>query len=513
MTSARLRGIICLAILLVLVFASSNAAIGSPSQSVQVDGVDTPVQLPVFIPPVKEIEQPEPTVQELRIRAEAGDVNAMVAYGDTLQPPRDFSWDLKAAEGGNPKAMMIVANSAATGATGHGKDLALSAAWLNKALQVGRQALIQKDIKVLSLLLEGNEYHGNDETNVLDAPTKTQYALTIGRAGGFEIEDIFKLVEEPFPGTPEKIKLLQNCSSDGHPWCTHRLANDYLNGDDGLIEDRALGIKLLTKLAQAGYYYFDDEKLSQAERIQLWKTAAEHGDILPAISLACAYRDGDGVPKSPAVAAALLQSLIQRPDIVGLPKGMAIAYLADMYADGKSFPVSDSLFLRVINSASSMDTASRKEVRDWLVYGEGGFLAGDYFKVTDATRLFVLKSIAEGTPPFNDLNDAESYDHQYRCALLLGDLYSSGQKMKQSYADAMTWYQKAEQIATSPTMDESNYDGAAAIKVGMLYEKGLGVPQDSSTAMSWYQKAVDELDKSLGVTVSNDAITQFGPAI
>ena len=78
----RWKDIICLTIPLMLAFASSDAATASPFQTgqrVYVDGQDMPVELPVVFPPVKKIvpKPPKPTEQELRTRAETGDVDAM----------------------------------------------------------------------------------------------------------------------------------------------------------------------------------------------------------------------------------------------------------------------------------------------------------------------------------------------------------------------------------------------------------------------------------------------------
>jgi TPR repeat protein len=487
MTLVRLKGVICLAIPLMLAFASGDAAVASPAQSgqtVHVDGLDKPVELPVVFPPVKKFAPtPKPTEQELRTRAETGNVDAMEAYADFLPTPSDFPWFLKAAEGGSPTAMLIVADRAKRGQTGYGIDLALSDKWLNKPLQMGRQALTRKDAKMLRLILKAYAQYGD-----LDAATKTQYALVVGRAGGFEIEDGFHQVILAFPDTPEKIQLLQKCSNDGHPWCTSRLANDYLNGDDGLIIDRVVGVKLLTKVAQAGYD-FDSDKLLQAQKIELWNAAIEHGAIDCALDLADAYRDGNGVPKSAPIAAALLETLIHRPDLDGEIKGAAIWTLARMYLDGRSFPVNEQLFLRELNLTGSYVGVGRHAVL-CLMICDGGLLSGnDTLNVTEQTRLLLLKSAVESSPPFNDVNDPNTWYYRYNSALILGDLYSSGQKVKQSYADAMTWYQKAEQIAVDPSAGD--YWGDAAIKIGKLYEEGLGVPKNLSTAMSWYQKAGD----------------------
>jgi TPR repeat protein len=395
--------------------------------------------------------------------------------------------------------MMIVANRAKNGDTGHGKDLALSEKWLNKALQIGGQALSRKDIRELKLLLDGDQYGGNGGNSLLGAPTKAQYALAIGRAGGFEIEEIFVAsgingpVIDAVPNTPEKIQLLQKCSNDGHPWCKRRLANDYLDGSDGVIVDHALGVKLLTQVAQAGYapsagFGWFSPSLSQAEKIQLSRTAIEHGALDYVRYLVDAYRNGDGVPKSVPIAAALLQTMIQRSDIDGRTKEGAIWDLATMYVDGKSFPVSDQRFLSLLNSASSLDLRSRQDFKMCLLICGEGLLRDDTLNLAESTRLLLLKNVVESNPPFDG---AVSTDDQYQSALRLGDLYSSGQKMKQSYTDAMTWYQKAEQIATGPVDNSFTYDGVAALKIGKLYEQGLGVPKDNNTANSWYQKAAD----------------------
>ena len=509
MTLVRLTSITCLGILLTLAFASGDAVAANPAQSVQtvyVDGLDKPVELPVIFPPVKKIPR-EPTEQELRTRAETGNIDAIEVYAHFLSSPSDFPWFLKAAEGGSPTATIIVANRAREGLAGYRIDQALSDKWSESAREIERQAFSRKDAKVLRAVLKEYAFSSG-----LEVATKAQYALVVGRAGGFEIEDGFDAVIAAFPDTPERVQLLQQCSNNGHPWCTSRLAYDHLKGNHGMVIDHALGVQLLTKVAQAGYQLGGDpmlakdnfDTLSQIEQIQLMKTAIEHGAIDYAVSLAYAYRDGNGVQKSAPIAAALLQTFVQRPDAAyGSMKGNAIYGLASMYVDGKSLPVNERLFLQTFNLASSLDKSGREAVVEFLMIDGDGLLRNDTLNITGSTRLLLLKSAAEKSQPFND----EEIDFQYESALRLGDLYSSGQKVKQSYADAMTWYQKAEQIATrstenhfvydsgfvSGTTGGFNYDGGAAIKIGILYEKGLGVAKDSSTAMSWYQKAADDL--------------------
>jgi TPR repeat protein len=64
----------------------------------------------------------------------------------------------------------------------------------------------------------------------------------------------------------------------------------------------------------------------------------------------------------------------------------------------------------------------------------------------------------------------------------LGECYSNGEGVKQSYAQAAQWYRKA--------ADQGNAGAQAAL--GELYEAGQGVQRNEAEAAKWYRQAADQ---------------------
>jgi len=469
---ARGKGIRYLVIAFVLALAAGGLALAAHGQSVQRSKPVEPVKLPVVFPPVEKTEPKlQPTEQELRTRAETGDVDAIMAYADFLPSPKDFPWYLKAAEGGNVEAMITVAQRANTEMNPNGKDQSLSDEWSNKAIQRAKQAFSDKDFRVLALFLNSDQ--------LLDAPTTAQYALAAGRAGGFEAEETGLTVIQAFPAGPERAQLLQKCADDGHLWCTNGLAEEYLTGSDGRTVDHAHAFDLYVKAVDYGVPY-NAEGLSPTERVQWIKMAIEHGEIGSVGRLSQAYCEGNGVPKSEQIATALLQALLQRPDY---PKGYALGQLAQMHLDGKCLPVNPRLFFATLNSAASLDEQGRSELATYLI----SYL-GDFPNIDPPTILMLVRILLNNGPP---LNGAVPRPIQYQASLLLSEGYYSGKLVKQSYMDSMTWDQQAEAIANGPAKDGFINDGDAENRIANLYSAGYGVPKDIESAISWYQKSAD----------------------
>ena len=480
MSLARGKGIRWLVIAFVLALAAGGLAMAAYGQSAQRSKPAEPVKLPVVFPPVKKTEPKlQPTEQELRTRAETGDVDAIMAYADFLPSPKDFPWYLKAAEGGNVEAMITVAQRANTEMNPNGKDQSLSDEWSNKAIQRAKQAFSDKDFRVLALFLNFG--------GLLDAPTRAQYALAAGRAGGFEFEETGQTVIGAFPAGPERAQLLQKCSDDGHLWCTNGLAEEYLTGSDGRTVDHAHAFDLYAKTVGQYGAQFNDTVLSPTEKIQWMKMFIEHGYINAVAPLSAAYCEGNGVPKSEQIATALLQALLQRPDY---PKGDALYQLAVMHLSGKCLPVNQQLFLKVVNSASSLDVEDRERLADFTYNLANNSNNNDprFPHLDGPTTLVILTSLAKNGPPFNG---AVPTWEQYHASLRLAGIYYIGKLVKQSYMDAMTWYQQAEAIANGPAKDGLTNDGLAEVDIAALYSAGSGVPKDIDSAMLWYQKSVD----------------------
>ena len=421
----------------------------------------------------------------LLARANKGDVDAMVQLGDLLPSPKDFPWYLKAAEGGDMGAMLTVAQMYREGSHGADKSSQLDEQWTNKALPYMKQALEQKDAgKLARATLFYNNTH--------DAANENTYTVASGRAGGFELGTFEgSMVMDGFPAGAEKIQLLQKCVDDGHlADCGGTLANDYLMGVDGAPSDPPRAIEMYHKLAMAGVRAgFPDgwsKHLTQIEAIEIWKQAIEHGDMFSAFYLAGAYCSGDGVPKNGPIALGLLQEAIRRAS--GQRKAVLISSLAQMHVGGECLPVNEELFLRDFNSGSSADVEARQILGEiafgWAVSYAN--MMSDPSLPKGPVAIELLKDLAANGHPFDG---AELTRNQYEAALALGKLFLNGKLVKQSYTDAMIWFQKAESVGTSSKPDESYNDGDAANSIGMLYDAGQGVPKDPAAATDWYRKS------------------------
>ncbi len=72
---------------------------------------------------------------------------------------------------------------------------------------------------------------------------------------------------------------------------------------------------------------------------------------------------------------------------------------------------------------------------------------------------------------------AERGDPVAQCRL--GFMYAEGKGVKQDYALAKWWYEKA----------AAQGDARSQYCLGIVYQEGLGVKQDFAQAKSWYEKA------------------------
>lgn len=94
---------------------------------------------------------------------------------------------------------------------------------------------------------------------------------------------------------------------------------------------------------------------------------------------------------------------------------------------------------------------------------------------TETVQISDLRSKAEQ-------GDAEA---QYN----LGMLYYEGHGVRQDYATARHWWERA----------ASQGNAWAQHRLGVLYQKGRGVPQDDATAREWFEKAAAQGGVKIGV--------------
>lgn len=65
---------------------------------------------------------------------------------------------------------------------------------------------------------------------------------------------------------------------------------------------------------------------------------------------------------------------------------------------------------------------------------------------------------------------------------ILGLMYANGQGVPESYTEALKWLQKAAEQG----------EAKAQFSVGVIYFKGLGMPANQAEAFKWYRRAADQ---------------------
>ena len=105
-----------------------------------------------------------------------------------------------------------------------------------------------------------------------------------------------------------------------------------------------------------------------------------------------------------------------------------------------------------------------------LVLAASGALAADGKQDARVAGFAEMKTSAEKSDPVAQNN--------------LAVMYATGNGVKQNYAEAAKWYEKA---------GEQGYP-VAQHNLGTLYENGMGVPRDLHAAKVWYELAAEQGD-------------------
>lgn len=89
-----------------------------------------------------------------------------------------------------------------------------------------------------------------------------------------------------------------------------------------------------------------------------------------------------------------------------------------------------------------------------------------------AKNAYLCADYASAYRVFGKLANERNAEAQF----YLGDMFSAGKGVQQSYSEALRWYRKA--------ADQGHLD--AQFKLGLLYSEGGGVRQDSVEAYMWF---------------------------
>lgn len=245
------------------------------------------------------------------------------------------------------------------------------------------------------------------------------------------------------------------------------------------------------------------------DEITQLQSKAEAGDADAQLRLGRAYDEGDGVPQSDSQAVKWYRAAAERGN------AKAQDDLGAMYRSGRGVEKDKVEGLKWHKKA-----ACQKNPTAMFNVGTA-YYNGDGVNIDDVSAYawFLLAQDFGSQPAIDAVKRLKEEKANFEAAAFekVGDMFSKGDDLPQSYSDAAHWYRKAvESGSSSAQMElasvllkgpsaESNYpevhrlcENAAASKssggmycLGLLYQKGWGVSPDLKLAIKWFNKAAD----------------------
>jgi hypothetical protein len=143
---------------------------------------------------------------------------------------------------------------------------------------------------------------------------------------------------------------------------------------------------------------------------------------------------------------------------------------------------------KILKAASDIERAARatenptEEIRLWREVD-----AEPDASIAFAGVPMTANSIQNNNYHYGTLSAAQEYANGLAQArVMIGNYYQNGVAVRQDYAEAAAWYQKASNT-TDPTGERTLFGNVAAKNLGLLYAYGLGVPQNRATARQLWE--------------------------
>ncbi len=393
-------------------------------------------------------------------------VNLYLGHGDArvnqLEAGRLFE---KAAETGEPMALMWLARSLYQGRAGLAKDEKRARELASKALPEVRRRAQAKDLEGAFLLADAHYFGLGAEQDLALAATLNGQACE----GGYTVGCVnLGLMYDHGEGVPaDDVKAVslyrRACGGDLLAGCVN-LGRMYASGS-GVPEDDAKAVALYRRTCDRGFsmgcvslgqMYSSGSGVSEddVKAVALYSQACDALDGW-CVFLGNMYEEGAGVREDDAKAAALYRQACDGGSLV------ACLYLGRMYKEGSG-----------VERDSVKAEALLRQCCDAGVTWGCSFLGDMYRNGSGVTR-----DAAKAVALYRQSCDAGSAGG----CVKLGVMHASGEGVPEDDSKAMALYRLG--------CDGGDAQGCA--NMGFKYADGSGVPQDDTEAVAFFRKACD----------------------
>lgn len=201
--------------------------------------------------------------------------------------------------------------------------------------------------------------------------------------------------------------------------------------------------------------------MNKARAIELYKKAAELGDIEAIGALGICYANGNGVVQNSNEAFRLFSIAAEQGDKFA-QKNLGICYI-----DGVGTSVNKAIAVQWLEKASAQGEIQAKYLLAQM-YEEGEGTAVNYSK---AEKLY------------NEVIDEGSSDYYEGAVFKLAFIYAT--KIEDHYRAFPLWHQLASSENVSDLTTKAKYN------LGLYYYNGWGTSQSNDKALYWWRKAAD----------------------
>ena len=254
----------------------------------------------------------------------------------------------------------------------------------------------------------------------------------------------------------QPVSFVIKASDDNKIYKRIILENNGNGSNERILEGETLvDADMLFEQGCEAYKYSKKDKTAYSKAFQLFKKAADLGNVEALNNLGYMYFRGEGIPKDYKKACELYEQAAVNGSV------LAANNLGSMYRDGNGVAQDYKKAFELYEQAAEQDYG-------WaiynlgLMYSKGMGMRADYLK---AVELYEKAA---------DLGNVDALNN-------LGYMYAQGQGVAKNIQKAIELYEKAAEQGC----------GLAMYNLGYLYFIGEGVKTDYEKAVEFYEKAIE----------------------